>query len=93
VPGENRRNPVVPAVWPRKITLREERLTVLDAIDMAPITASQHDSLYRARTGILAPVHADDSRRTSPPGLMPEDAGNLVDGETTVTRYHVARIL
>jgi hypothetical protein len=62
-------------------------------LDMAPITASQHDSLYRARAGILAPVHADDSRRTSPPGLMPEDAGNLVDGETTVTRYHLARIL
>ena len=62
--------------------------------DMAPITASQHDSLYRARTGILAPVHADDSRRTKPPGTQcPEDAGNLVDGETTVTRYHVARIL
>src|SRR5256885_9430138 len=32
VPGEDRRNPVVPAAWPSKITLREERLTVLDAI-------------------------------------------------------------
>ena len=29
---------------------------------MAPITASQHDSLYRARAGILVPVPADDSR-------------------------------
>jgi hypothetical protein len=29
--GKDRRNPAVPAARPRKITLREERLTVLDA--------------------------------------------------------------